>query len=242
MSPFSEHVWKALQETGEFALNSPIELMRFTLIYDGPLPCQGKQDARVTEKHAIRRVLHAQLRELWETSPILNGEMKAWRSLAPDVRQVFENSKGGMISSLLLMCPPAHTLIQSFTRGAYTFIPLVTDRHHLLCELDVLFLRAEPPGKLFATNQAGDLDNRIKVLFDALRMPSCDAELPKDARPDGGEEPMFCVLENDNLITALRVESERLLDVAPGSTRVRLVINVSVKAAMLTVANMGIAG
>ena len=73
-------------------------------------------------------------------------------------------------------------------------------------------------------------------------MPGQNSELPKGACPDASEEPMFCLLENDNLITAVRIESERLLDVAPGSNRVRLVIRVTVNATALTLVNMGVVG
>jgi hypothetical protein len=34
--------------------------------------------------------------------------------------------------------------------------------------LNILFLRADIPGKVV---QSGDIDNRLKTLFDALRMP-----------------------------------------------------------------------
>lgn len=100
-----------------------------------------------------------------------------------------------------------------------------------MCELDILFLRTEPPGSLFTTNKAGDLDNRLKVLFDALRIPQADSELPPAALPSIDEDPLFCLLENDNLITAVRLESERLLYAADTERdHVRLVIKVTVKA------------
>jgi hypothetical protein len=46
--------------------------MEFHLIYVGNLlKAAGRANARVWEKHAIRRYLHPQIRKLWETHPTL---------------------------------------------------------------------------------------------------------------------------------------------------------------------------
>jgi hypothetical protein len=57
--------------------------------------------------------------------------------------------------------------------------------------LDILFLRAEKPGSIFKVNSAGDLDNRLGVLFDALQLPKQLNQLPVDATPDAGERPFL---------------------------------------------------
>jgi hypothetical protein len=52
-------------------------------------------------------------------------------------------------------------------------------------------LRADIPGKVV---QSGDIDNRLKTLFDALRMPASDLEMAECASgPANGEEPFFSV-------------------------------------------------
>jgi hypothetical protein len=35
--------------------------------------------------------------------------------------------------------------------------------------------------------------------------------LPKHAKPESGEDPFFCLLEDDNLITEIKVTTDRLL-------------------------------
>jgi hypothetical protein len=50
------------------------------------------------------------------------------------------------------------------------FIPLVRKSLALTCELDILFLRNDAPRSV-VTSSGGDLDNRIKTLFDGLRLP-----------------------------------------------------------------------
>jgi hypothetical protein len=73
------------------------------------------------------------------------------------------------------------------------------------CELKILFLRREEPGSLIL--QAGDLDNRLKTLFDALRVPT-EQELIEDKDPT---DPIFCLLESDAMITGLSIKTDRLL-------------------------------
>jgi threonine synthase len=74
----------------------------------------------------------------------------------------------------------------------------------------------------------GDIDNRIKVLFDALRMPKIgefDAETP----PAPDEAPFFCLLQDDSLITEIKVTTDRLLtplQTEEDSDDVHLVIHV----------------
>ncbi|HZO42622.1 MAG TPA: hypothetical protein VFE97_25630 [Methylomirabilota bacterium] len=53
--------------------------------------------------------------------------------------------------------------------GEFWFVPLISQRAGLIVELDVLFLRPQLPGAVVSSG--GDLDNRIKTLLDALRIP-----------------------------------------------------------------------
>lgn len=74
-------------------------------------------------------------------------------------------------------------LAESYERAGQPFIPLVTEELGLRCKLDILFLRPENPGSLFVR---GDLDNRLKTLFDGLRIANDKQELgnsPLSAEP-----------------------------------------------------------
>lgn len=226
-------------------LNSPLELMHFTLTYRGSLPCQGKNDARKAEKHEIRRAFSTQLWELWQQKPILRHAVREWSSFATQSGLRADEKYAALkkYEEELDQYGERKHIIRSFERGQALFVPLVSSHLNLICELDILFLRAEPPGKLFTTNHAGDLDNRLKVLFDALRMPADVNELPPAFEPSPGEQICYCLLENDNLVTAVRLESERLLDV-PASTPnlVELVVRVAIKTEHLTLKNLEIVG
>ena len=109
-------------------------------------------------------------------------------------------------------------------RGGRKFVPLVRESHALNCALKITFLRKEEPGRVY---QGGDMDNRLKTLFDALAIPSADQIVN-----DGGnaDEPIYCVLEDDRLITGFNVESHRLLTKPGVSERhVQLLIEVEVR-------------
>jgi hypothetical protein len=149
------------------------------------------------DKQAIRRALHPQLAELWRQDPL---------SRLARQRQVLNEHAFGPGTVKLLT-----------ERGRFTFVPLVTPRLNLVCHLDILFLRPGPPGSL--VQQGGDIDNRLKTLFDSLQLP--DANQVTDDTPGDGETPFFCLLEDDGLIT--RVSVDRIAHRrAVGDTRNRL--------------------
>jgi hypothetical protein len=104
----------------------------------------------------------------------------------------------------------------------------------LICELRIFLLKPEAPGSL--VTQAGDIDNRLKTLFDALRVPT-ENEIPKDAKPEPDEDPFFCLLEDDSLIAKIEVDSDRLLRKTQKSTDVHLDIRVVTKPTRIRIGN-----
>lgn len=186
--------------------------MEFRLNYHGPLAANGT----VGEKQAIRRVLHPQLAELWRHEPL--------ESIGPSGRHLWESGA-------------APTLL--FPVGGFNFIPVVSERINLICYLDILFLRREKPGAVVTSG--GDIDNRLKTLFDSLRIPKNMSELPPGDTPQAGEDPFFCVLEDDALITRVNVTTDRLLEPGQGS-RVFLILHVTIKTTLLTWINIALGG
>jgi hypothetical protein len=74
----------------------------------------------------------------------------------------------------------------------------------------------------------GDLDGRLKTLFDALKMPD-----PKDPVYKGNpptDDPLYVVLEDDALISDFSVKSGRLLGRgAKKKHEVRLTVDITIK-------------
>jgi hypothetical protein len=194
----------------------PVE---FRLIYDGWLPAASQRNPHAREKHDIRRDLSAQFAVLWANHPRL-------------VRDAKEHARGHRETDIGTPNDPrGHMLVYhperpTFSRAGRNFVPLVTNDLGVGCALDILFLRRDPPGGLVKVD--GDIDNRIKTMFDALKMPTQDQEMFGAVEDE--PNPFYCLLEDDRLITSVKVTTDRLL--APvGSEKehikdVRLIIHV----------------
>jgi hypothetical protein len=182
--------------------------MEFRLIYKGELPSQDSAGAK-TIKHEIRKKLHPQLKELWKLFPFLS------KNIDMDFFQ------------------------RNFDRHGFRFRPLVIRQHEIVnrtvqergihwahrCALDILFLRQGASGKLISN---GDIDNRIKVLFDGLRLVKDLHELDDDASPEmPNEDPFYVLLEDDELITEFKVTTDRLLAPLENPRDVMLIIHVT---------------
>ncbi len=189
--------------------------MEFRLVYQGPLKTGGKDN-----KHEIRCKFHPQLRKLWEQPPL-----QYYVPTLPMPPQMY---------------PPPKYVLEPHVVGDFKFRPLVTAGLNLIAQLDILLLRPEPPGALIV--QGGDIDNRLKTLFDALRMPKEAKELPGSARPGAGETPFFCLLEDDALVTAVSVDTDKLLEETQSADWVHLFIRVRVRGTTLTGHNIALIG
>ncbi len=182
--------------------------MDFHLVYAGDLlrPA-GRARTAVWEKHAIRRYLHPQMKKLWETHPALQyyaDKTLEWDHKPPE--RFLDN------------------LAKNHERAGIGFIPLITEANGLACSLDILFLRPDQPGHLMTS--AGDIDNRMKTLIDALQIPSNDSQI-RSREGDPDPNPMYCLLQDDKLITRLAVTTDRLLfSVSDEPTEACLVIRV----------------
>ena len=209
--------------------------MEFRLIYDGPLPSASRRDSRTEHKHRLRKHLHPQLRELWKQQPDLReqGEdffaefttpLNMLSDPGPGVHQIVRSKRNDLHGKKGLdYIADAHQ-----TCGG-RFVPLVRKSSGFTCKLDVLFLRRDNLGNLIQSG--GDIDNRIKVLFDGLKMPQIKADLGGFLIAED-ENPFFCLLEDDSLITSLSVTADRLLTPQTGTGHcihdVLLVIRVTV--------------
>lgn len=170
--------------------------MRLRLTYDGQLLSGGKETPnRRAHKHDIRRRFHVQLQKYWTIHPHL-------------IFQLAHNTSGQSLSKF-----PGQSIAEHISDGfrrqsGFRFLPLVRENSNLMCTLEILYLRRNKPGSIFTNT---DIDNRLKTLFDALKVPKDGKEFP-DASPLEGEAPFFCLLEDDTLVTRVSVETDYLLE------------------------------
>jgi hypothetical protein len=94
-----------------------------------------------------------------------------------------------------------------------------------MCRRGIVLLHEEPFNLL---RSGGDLDGRIKTLFDSLKMP--DAKDPNYAGDKPTADPLYVVLEDDALISDISIKSGRLLgNRTKDRHAVRLTIDITIK-------------
>jgi hypothetical protein len=181
--------------------------MRFHLVYSGSLRASGNK-SKPEDVRTIRDRFHPQLELLWNSHAALrrlrhsarvpkNWEV-ALQHWQPPTSPLWEDQhldpNEALQEGFVDLCEPIE-------KGNNRYIPLVRKSLGLACSLDIMFLRQEDPGELVL--QGGDLDNRIKTLFDALRIPDGDVAQ--------AQNPTYCLLESDTLIDSFKVSTGRLL-------------------------------
>lgn len=211
-----------------------LPLMKFTLTYEGELRAKDNSE----RKWEIRRQLHPQLQELWATNPTL-VQVRRNRLVPKTGYWLIEGHHS--LDNQIATQRHARTddlsrndidLCEPIAKADRRFWPLVRESFALTCALRILFLRKEEPGRLY---QGGDLDNRLKTLFDALSIPN-ENQIISDATI---ADPIYCLLEDDRLITRIDVDTHRLLAPAQSASKheVKLIIEVDVRVAQSRVYN-----
>ena len=209
-----------------------VDILQFRLLYSGELLGASKTNTRADLKHAVRRQLHPQLRRLWKANSAVRQSLATQVELSEGLR-----AASGVLSRSATMKKSMDELIETginriaakWERFGYRFVPLITEELSVRCSVDLLFLRPETPGMLM---KGGDLDARLKTLFDALRLPSDQSE-SGGIGPQEDENPFFCLLEDDKLISEVHLTTDELL-VLPKDREVKpndafLVIHVKTK-------------
>lgn len=176
--------------------------MEFTLYYRGPLKAATSSKKRAREKHELRRSIHTQLKELWNQKPL--SEHSEFLQPKKETATWMGEVEGGD----LVIGSEDITLLREVKE--FQFVPTISADLDMVADLTITLLRPEPPGRI--VTQGGDIDNRLKTLLDALKVPR-EAEIPPGAGPLEDESPFFCLLEDDALITSLDVRTDRLLSV-----------------------------
>jgi len=181
--------------------------LEFRLLYTGKLYGSGSSNKHPEVKHQIRRELHPQLRQLWKSDHNLDewARRQVTGQVVDKMRgsgQNFDTFTNEDWRQLGLK-----TLSEKWERCGYKFVPLVTEEMFLRCSLDILLLRPEERRLVMLS---GDLDARVKTIFDALRIPNHLDEAAGQG-PQNDETPFYCLLSDDKLISGLSVNTGKLL-------------------------------
>lgn len=203
--------------------------MRFRLTYAGPLRSgQDKSEANkkyLSHKHDIRKIFDRQLRRLWSITEHLGS------GKSPDAGRVFTDETIADVDW------SPKKLAQKHGHSGWSFIPLVTRELKMFCEIDMVFLR---PGHAGGVIRAGDIDNRLKTLFDCMKIPDKNENYREFSENTEAERQLYCLLEDDDLITKVGVETDELLQPVdrkssrPADADVRLLITVHIRPYVVT--------
>jgi hypothetical protein len=198
------------------------DIIRFRLLYSGQLLGANKGDTRSAHKHEIRKHFNPQLKRLWDNKNALCYWMQHAGASARSVKGESPGYSPDEMERSRLAGFEATADSWRIQNGR--FIPLITADLVARCRIDILFLRPEDQNYII---QGGDLDNRLKTLFDAFRMPKANEECGNDP------EPCFVLLEDDSLISEVAIVADNLL-MLPNESEVRvndafLVIDVQVE-------------
>jgi hypothetical protein len=240
IEPRALEFWRSVREAAE-----PLEIMKFTLIYDGPLPAgPGKRSLYASK---IRNEMHPQMRDLWDNHVILRQLVRTARTTPLHLGGGHYGGGPPSFSSPRLpdYNDPITPLMEGQTdlcapkevSGVGSFLPIVRSSLYLACEIDILFLRHEEPKNLL---DGGDLDNRIKCFFDGLTIPNIDqAKAGEDPRAT----PLCCLLEDDSLISDFSIRTGRLLGKdEPHRHDVRIQADVTIKVLRVFTQNQCLVG
>lgn len=227
MSTREERIWDEIQplyngKSGDEWIAS-LEPMEFYLHFNGSLP--SNPDNASVVKNTIRQQIHPQMRELWRKEQIL-------KSVSSSVRTYKSLHGDSYISGLQFHA-------EHFQRGPYKFVPLVCGDLGNVCQLDILFFRREDNRALIVKSQdqyGGDLDNRLKIFFDGLKAPDINQANQLEGLSLPAEEPVFCLVADDSLITKFQIDSSYLLeppasDHRDDNNQVKLLVRVVTKRA-----------
>lgn len=165
--------------------------MEFYIQYEGLVPSQnaGDKENKRFETHRIRRHFHPQLTRMWDR------RLGQLANLPPrgDPSRIEQRKR--YLDEASERC----TTREVREETEFRFLPIVSTLENLVCALDITLYRHIEPGAIIG--EGGDLDNRLKCLFDAMSMPQYASQLT-NLTPEQSEHPFFCLLQDDSLITA----------------------------------------
>lgn len=113
----------------------------------------------------------------------------------------------------------------------HTYTSIINEELSLYAELEILILKDN------ILTGFGDLDNKLKTLLDGLRCPKEYQEIPKDFV--AWEEPMVCLLQDDNLVSKIDIKVDRLLKPLERNS-VFILINVNIKGTTAKYGNLSL--
>lgn len=129
------------------------------------------------QKGNIREILNPQIKKVWD--------VEAYKTLL---------NKRKSSNKFDSMC---------VTTSGAKYLPLISSETKLYCHLEIEYYTKNEMRFVFAD---GDIDNRVKTLFDGLRAPSS----PQEKTYENNNDIYYTMLEDDKLIKGLSIKSYQI--------------------------------
>jgi hypothetical protein len=157
----------------------------FQLVYNGEIR-SGQRRGVLDKKHEMRLAFGVYLRRLWRQEKAL---------------QRFANGLPRVPYPLRRPAPDddEQPFYRTESLGGYAWIPLITRRNRMMVHLDIELVGDAPR----VLKPSGDIDNRLKVVLDSLRMVRQPSEI--GTATTKGCDDLYVLLEDDSLIHNLTV-------------------------------------
>ena len=180
----------------------------FQLVFKDEIPSNGNRHQRDT-KQGIRQAFHVYLRNVWKNEKLLSKFLDGGLPTVPYPvkRSAPDDDK--------------HPFYRAELCG-FSWVPLVTKRNRLRVDLEIEILGDSPR----VLKPSGDIDNRLKVILDGLRMVRQPSEIESDSHGKGSD--LFVLLEDDSLIRNLEVVTKSSWG-SPAEHRVTIDVKLAVE-------------
>lgn len=129
------------------------------------------------DKGKIREILNDQIKKIWDTDQYKNL-MKS--------RQSNKKVKDMYVSV-----------------ADINYLPMISSKIKLYCHIKIEYFSNRSPSEIFTD---GDLDNKLKTLFDGLRAITSKQEKTYEKE----NQLYYTVLEDDNLVKGLTIETHQI--------------------------------
>ena len=156
----------------------------------------------------MRLAFHDQLANLWQVNPILQEFSHTEaptleRAIEPDFLATYNERLSDNIPTKYRY---SELLIREHKDHGIQWHPLITIENKLVCELSILMLR---PNDNRSVVQGGDIDGRVKTIFDSLSIPRSGDVLSKFPEHNG---TFYTLLSDDSLISKVGIDTDELLE------------------------------
>lgn len=154
-----------------------------------------------------------------------------------EIRMKFSEQLGKLVKIQPFILGQSVLAGEAWHRNGYEFFPLVPFSSQCSASLKIRILDRQQRGYLIGSG--GDIDNRLKTVLDALRIPNVGVDM--NGVVPGNQEFVYTLLEDDRQVSSLSVEISRWMVDGP-SNEVFVIIDIETQEEQTTYQSIDVLG